>query len=144
MLGSRYFTAHLPIAKQNLVACLNLDMIGRGKPGEENVLHIFGIRYSEDLQKLNEQCNQWYNFDLNYRGQFFLTSRSDQWPFIAHGIPALFYFAGDHPDYHTPGDDAHKLNYPKLVRISRLAATVAYNLCLNHFNPQWHPLKRGH
>ncbi len=138
LLGSRYFVDNLPVETGKVVACLNLDMIGRGKKGEENQLQIFGIDYSDDLKTYNEQCNQWFGFDIKYNGQFFLTSKSDQWPFIAKQIPGLFYFAGDHKDYHTPRDDYDKLNYDKLVKISRLAATVAYNLGQSDTRPAWH------
>jgi hypothetical protein len=31
--------------------------------------------------------------------------RSDNWPFLQHGIPAVFLTTGLHPDYHTPDDD---------------------------------------
>jgi hypothetical protein len=35
---------------------------------------------------------------------------SDQMSFYAGGVPVLFFFTGIHPDYHTPDDDAPKVD----------------------------------
>jgi Zn-dependent M28 family amino/carboxypeptidase len=55
-----------------------------------------------------------------------LLQRSDQWPFLAHGIPALFLTTGLHPDYHTPADDTDRIDFGKLTRVARLAARAAW------------------
>jgi aminopeptidase YwaD len=39
------------------------------------------------------------------------TGPSDHTSFYRKDIPVLFYFTGLHTDYHTPGDDADKINY---------------------------------
>ena len=49
-----------------------------------------------------------------------LVQRSDQWPFLAHGIPAVFLTTGLHPDYHTPQDDTDRIDFAKLERVARL------------------------
>ena len=33
-----------------------------------------------------------------------LLRRSDQWPFLQHRVPSIFFHTGLHPDYHTTGD----------------------------------------
>jgi Zn-dependent M28 family amino/carboxypeptidase len=57
-----------------------------------------------------------------------LVRRSDQWPFLRRGVPALFFFTGLHPDYHTPQDDVEKINFPKMEKIVRLAYRVAWRV----------------
>jgi hypothetical protein len=52
-----------------------------------------------------------------------LIQRSDNWPFLKRGIPALFFTTGLHPDYHTPDDDTDRL---ELERISELASRLAW------------------
>ena len=55
-----------------------------------------------------------------------LLQRSDNWPFLSRGIPALFLTTGLHPDYHTPEDDAGRIDFGKLTRVARLAARAAW------------------
>ena len=33
-----------------------------------------------------------------------LLRRSDHWPYLQSGIPAVWFFTGLHPDYHTATD----------------------------------------
>jgi Peptidase family M28 len=55
-----------------------------------------------------------------------LVRRSDNRSFLAHGIPAVFLTTGLHPDYHTPNDDTERIDFPKLERITKLAARLAW------------------
>jgi Zn-dependent M28 family amino/carboxypeptidase len=57
-----------------------------------------------------------------------LMRRSDQWSFLKKGIPAIFFFAGLHPDYHTPQDTPEKINYPKLEKVARLVYLTAFQV----------------
>ncbi len=56
-----------------------------------------------------------------------LIRRSDSWPFLAHGVPSVFFTTGLHPDYHTPEDRPEKLDYPKMERVTRLAFLTAWD-----------------
>jgi hypothetical protein len=49
-----------------------------------------------------------------------LMRRSDHWPFLNRGVPAVWFHAGLHPDYHRPTDDAEGINYEKMEKIARL------------------------
>ena len=67
--------------------------------------------------------NQQVGLDLKFRYDDTpenLLRRSDQWAFLQHGIPSLFFHTGDHPDYHLPSDTADKINYPKMEKIVKL------------------------
>ncbi|GAB4331182.1 MAG: M20/M25/M40 family metallo-hydrolase [Calditrichia bacterium] len=137
LLGSRYFLKNGPIPPEKIVACVNLDMIGRGEP---NKASLIGIRYSDDMKNIAYQYNDEIKLDLDEKGQLF-ASKSDQWPFIKAHIPGIFLFAGDHEDYHQPTDDPDKINYTKLEKISELAAKMLYHLCQTDSKPKWHPKK---
>ncbi|HLQ44400.1 MAG TPA: M28 family peptidase, partial [Planctomycetaceae bacterium] len=54
-----------------------------------------------------------------------LRADSDHHPFIAAGVPALMLHTGKHDDYHRPSDDADKLNYEGIQRVSRLMLLLA-------------------
>jgi hypothetical protein len=45
-----------------------------------------------------------------------LLRRSDQWPFLQRGVPALFFHTGLHPDYHTMNDRPERIDYKKMER----------------------------
>ena len=66
-----------------------------------------------------------------------LMRRSDQWSFLQKGIPAIFFFAGLHPDYHTPRDTPDKINYSKLEKAARLVYLTAFELATSPKRPQF-------
>jgi len=43
-------------------------------------------------------------------------------------VPAVGFFTGLHPDYHTVYDRPEKINYAKLERIARLVHQASWNL----------------
>ena len=54
--------------------------------------------------------------------------RSDQWPFLQRGVPALGFMTGLHPDYHTVYDRPEKINYVKMEKIARLIHQASWDL----------------
>ena len=43
---------------------------------------------------------------------------SDHLSYASVGIPAIFYTTLLHPDYHTPLDEAERINIKKLTRVT--------------------------
>jgi peptidase M28-like protein len=145
-LGAEAFVA-APQPNRRIVANLNLDMVGRheevldpndwrfhGFPkvsaaASANTLHVLGYSYSRDLtaelRSANEAVGLTLLEDYDQTPQHLL-ERSDNWPFLEHGIPALFLTTGLHPDYHTPEDDTARIDFRKLTRVARLAARMAW------------------
>lgn len=124
LLGSKAYVASSPLPMNKCVAMINTDMIGRC---ENNKLSIGGNERCPDLIKINEEENAKSSapFSLSYDiEQYFF--RSDQASFAMKRIPVLFYFTGEHEDYHKVGDEVAKINARDLVGISRLATTVLW------------------
>lgn len=122
LIGSKYYVYERPLMPlDKTVAMLNLDMISRNN---EKMLWIGGAFYSDDLRFVAEKANESTGFELLYNVGL-LTNASDQGPFLKRKIPALFFFAGDHEDYHTPSDDVEKINSDKAANVCRLAYNVA-------------------
>ena len=127
LLGSRYYVTVQPLRPlDSTVAMLNCDMIGRN---ESELVYIGGAFYSDDLRKAVELSNTaaGTGFELLYNVGL-LSSASDQAPFLRRSIPAVFFFAGLHDDYHTPADVPEKINREKTARIARLAYMTAWNV----------------
>jgi Zn-dependent M28 family amino/carboxypeptidase len=45
--------------------------------------------------------------------------RSDHLPYARAGVPSLFFTTLLHADYHTPADEASRIDYPKLARMTQ-------------------------
>jgi Zn-dependent M28 family amino/carboxypeptidase len=122
---------------------IQMDMIGRNEEhpadrrlgwdretsgGNANSINVIGSTFSPDLRRHIEEANRPLGLQLRFRYDDTganLLQRSDQWPFLKQGIPALFLHTGEHPDYHRPTDTPDKINYPKLQRITRLVYLLA-------------------
>lgn len=131
LLGSKYYVEHPIIPLENTIVNLNMDMIGRiddlhlGK--NENYIHTIGAnRSSKELFEINEAANEKYTqMEIDYiydkdEEPMQLFKRSDQYSFYQKDIPIIFYFSGLHPHYHTPEDTIDKIDFPMLVKRSKL------------------------
>jgi len=57
-----------------------------------------------------------------------LLRRSDHWPFLQNGVPAVWFHTGLHPDYHRAGDTPDRIEYEKMTRIVRLVHQTSWNV----------------
>jgi hypothetical protein len=141
LLGSEYYTDHPVFPLKNTIADLNIDMIGRigneykGKPDSANYVYVIGsAMLSSQLYKINVEANKTYtNLDLDYKyddpkdpNRFYY--RSDHYNFAKHGVPIIFYFNGVHEDYHRPGDEVSKINFPLLAKRAQLVFYTGWEL----------------
>ena len=149
LFGSAYYTDRDPVVPiENTVANLNIDMIGRYDPerGFETTDYVYiigGDLISQDLHDWNAAANTAMGTDLllsdrfnspDDPNQFF--RRSDHWNFGKYDVPFIFYFTGTHEDYHGVGDEARKIDYDRLARISRLIFGTAWDLATRDERPQ--------
>ncbi|MEY2785963.1 MAG: Leupeptin-inactivating enzyme 1 precursor [Planctomycetota bacterium] len=105
------------------VANINIDMIGRNAPDKllitptaEHKSYSFLTRVAESVAPL-EGFPKLTSADEYWQ-------RSDHYNFVKAGIPACFLFADVHEDYHQPTDDAEKLDYDKIRRVSRVVVRM--------------------
>jgi hypothetical protein len=122
-VGSEYFCKHSPYPIESTVAFLNLDTVGRL---EDNNLVIFGAKSAREMGVILAESNRDTGLNLIEKEDIF--GFSDQNPFYARHIPSLHIFTGANNDYHTPGDDYAKINFPGLAQIVSFAASAAANL----------------
>lgn len=123
--GSRRFAATPPLDLTKVVADLNTDMISRGEPDQLHVApaHIEGAVTSLVGHARSLAARQGIRLA---DGTDKYWQRSDHYSFVQKGIPALFFFAGMHADYHQPTDTSDKTDYAKMVRILRLTRDLAW------------------
>ena len=121
LLGSKYFVQTCPFLSQ-IKGYLNFDMIGRNnKPQQpKQVVYfytaahpIFGDWLKEDIRKYGLQL------EPDYRAWENPIGGSDNGSFAKAGIPIIWYHTDGHPDYHQPSDHADRLNWDKIVEITK-------------------------
>lgn len=135
--GSEYFTSHPTVPIKQIVAQVNIDMIGRSKaPGDTNprnasltgpkAIYVIGsTMMSSELAPLTKSVNDRYlkvDYDFRYDApddpnRFFY--RSDHFNYAKNGIPVLFFFDGEHVDYHRPSDEVDKIDFDKMTLVAR-------------------------
>ena len=107
LIGSRHFTDNPPIPTEQMVAMVNLDMVGRIR---DEKLMIGGYKSCAAFPEILQEIDKTTPLSLNDMGDEF-ASRSDHANFIRKGIPAVFFFSGLHEQYHSPADDPPLINY---------------------------------
>jgi hypothetical protein len=151
-----------PLAKT--VAVLNMDMIGRNEEVPEgqgdsarfrglqvqtaasnsNAINVIGTSKSADLKTATERANKAFGLELKFRydnNTSNLMRRSDHWPFLQKGVPALWFFTGLHPDYHTIHDRPERVNYEKMEKITRMIHQVSWDLANADGRPRFHVVR---
>ncbi|RDY60616.1 M28 family metallopeptidase [Flagellimonas nanhaiensis] len=137
LFGSDHFVNNLTFPDINIVANLNMDMIGRIAPEYDdygNYVYLLGEdKLSDDLKRLAKIVNDQYiglDLDFNQDGIYpeNYIKLSDQWSFAKKEIPVLFYFGGLHDDYHLPSDTPEKIDYGILEKRAKLVFHTAYHL----------------
>ena len=144
--GSEYFNKFPTVDIKNVIAQLNIDMIGRSKkPGDtnpknkelsgENEIYVIGKdMMSSTLGSIVDGTNKSYlklNYDTRYDdpkdpNRFFF--RSDHFNYAQNGIPIAFWFDGVHEDYHQPGDSPDKIDYQKMEKVARTILLTLWEL----------------
>lgn len=144
--GAEYFNKFPTVDIKNVIAQLNIDMIGRSRmPGDTNEknkdlsgpneVYVIGSEMmSSTLGSITKGTNAGYeklDYNLKYddpkdTNRFFF--RSDHFHYAVNGIPIVFWFTGVHEDYHQPGDHADKIDYQKMEKISRTIFLTMWEL----------------
>jgi hypothetical protein len=142
--GSLYFADHPTVPINQIVAQLNIDMIGRNrddKPSEANKLYLVGAdRISTELDEISRAANAAmatpmtldYEFNDLSDGESLYT-RSDHYSYAAKGIPVIFFTTGLHADYHANTDEVSKIEFGKLTQVVKLVYETGARLAnLDH------------
>ena len=128
LLGSRYFANKLDDPSK-VKYMLNLDMISRDSKKDTlgNTCAMI-IKKHKKLRSYIEKANKDYNLELKLK---FWESEgtsggSDHAPFAQRGIPFNFFWAGWHNDYHKPTDEIEKINWDKMLKLTKLGFIHVY------------------
>ncbi len=138
--GSAWFANHPTVPMAQVVANVNLDMIGRNAP--DSIVAI-GKEHSDmgatlaAVQQRHPELGLIAADDIWPQENFY--ARSDHFNFARKGVPALFFFNGVHPQYHRPSDEVHLIDGSKLARVAQLSFYFAADLASAPARPVWNP-----
>jgi len=118
-LGSFHYTKNLP-TKDPIIAMLNLDMVGRMRMSQ---LHVNGGDSATEWKDIVQPACKTARVECTVTGSGY--GPSDHMPFYVAGIPVLFFFTGNHLDYHTAKDDASKINAIGAAKVAAITTEVA-------------------
>lgn len=144
LLGSRHFLKTLNRKElSNIVAAINLDMVGRNEqnelyvaaaPGMNPLPHNYVlIQFLEDANEamVGERASEPLILIFVGSEHDDVFKRSDAYNFFRkrkknQRIPTLTLFSGFHKNYHKPSDTAEKIDFKKLDSVSRLAFLLGW------------------
>jgi hypothetical protein len=133
LLGSQYFTDHPTVPRDNIVAEIDVDMIGRGgardiKGGGPTYLEVVGLR------RLSKEFGDWleaanakqpvpfvFNYEFDAPGhplQYYC--RADHYSYARYGIPSVSLSRGAHDGYHMITDEPQYIDYPDYTRLVQM------------------------
>jgi hypothetical protein len=154
LLGSYYMAQHplRPLATTR--AMVNFDMIGRDeKPSAQtesiieiprdtsNRLNLVGTLYSPDflhtIQAEDEHVGLTLDDRFEHEAALGIFFRSDQFPFILHDVPAIWFFTGFHPDYHHVTDTVDRIDFVKMTKIVRLSYLTLFHIADERQTPRF-------
>jgi hypothetical protein len=125
VIGSTSFVKSPPagLAVKDVVAMVNMDMVGRLR---ENKLQVLG----------GETAAEWGDLVAAACGKAGIVCQiadggygpSDQTPFYAAGVPVVHLFTGAHRDYHRPTDDTALINAAGGAQVAVAATEMAVAL----------------
>ncbi len=140
LLGSRYFADHPTVPIEQIVANINIDMIGRNAPDS---IVVIGQEFSSLGPLVQTVATERSDLGLTVaediwpEQNFFF--RSDHFNFARREVPALFFFAGVHEDYHRPSDHVDRIDTDKVARVARLVFWLGHALASDVQPPRWSP-----
>jgi len=136
--GSAWFAEHMPVRREQVVANLNMDMIGRNW---RDTIAVIGRQHSDLGATLDRVAAAHPELGMTPiddpwpQENFYF--RSDHYNFARRGIPVLFFFNGTHNDYHQASDSPDKIDAEKEARIVKLVYWLGQAIGNADARPRW-------
>lgn len=108
LLGSKEFVKNPPVSLNKVNAMINMDMIGRLNPDTKTII-VGGTGTSAEADSLLNILEKDRPFKVTRSTDGY--GPSDHASFYGENIPVFYFSTGAHDEYHTPADDAEKIDY---------------------------------
>ena len=130
IVGSKHFVENVgelelsgknKIGAKDIVAMFNFDMIGNLRG---SAITVGGTGTAEQMDAIIEGAQKEYGNALKITRSAQGHGPSDHSAFYAKEIPVFYITTGATEDYHTPDDDAHKINYNGIDSVAAFASLL--------------------
>ncbi len=125
LVGSKALTAEPPVETDKMVGMFNFDMVGRLDTAT-NGLSVGGTQTAKETESILADLNPGFELAMSPEG----VGPSDHASFYLQNVPVLFISTGAHSDYHSPLDDADRINYEGMKKV----ADYSYSLLMEIAN----------
>lgn len=124
LIGSKYFTEHPTLDLNKVHFMINMDMIGRLNDSTQTLI-VMGTGTSAAFETTLKNTPTPLHLKLDSAG----VGPSDHTSFYLKNIPVLFFFTGQHTDYHKPSDDWQKINAEGEAKVLDFIVNLTQTLC---------------
>ncbi|HEX4608214.1 MAG TPA: M28 family peptidase [Urbifossiella sp.] len=134
LFGSKYYCDHPVVPLDKTAAMVNLDMIGRLRPGPGDWLGlttkprmvVYGTGTGDTFARTVEAGESRYGLRIiKIPGGI---GRSDHESFYRKRVPVLFLFTGLHDEYHRPTDTPESIDVPGMATVVGLCEDLVVDL----------------
>jgi hypothetical protein len=138
--GSEHFVHQPPVPLTQIIANINVDMIGRNWT---DTIAVVGREHSDLGQTLDRVVARHRELRMTPVNDPWpeerIFYRSDHYNFAKQGVPILFFTSGLHPDYHAASDAPDKIDAEKEARLLRLVFYLGQEVGNGAARPAWVP-----
>ena len=140
LLGSAHFTEHPTVPLDQVVANLNMDLVGRNwrdsviavGPEQSDLGTTLGrVVQAHPELRMTPIADRWPEERIFYR--------SDHYNFARKGVPILFFTSGTHADYHRRATSPRLIDGEKEARLVRLLFYLGAAVADQGSRPKWTP-----
>lgn len=143
LFGSKFYCDHPLFPLNKTAAMVNLDMIGRMKPGpgdwlgltRKDRVWLYGTGTAATFEAMTDAAET--RSGLKFVKIPGGTGRSDSDTFFERKIPVLFFFTGFHDDYHKPSDTPEKIDLPRMARVVNVTEDLIADLSTTLARPKF-------
>lgn len=142
LVGSRYYVKNPMLPKEspsirNHILMLNMDMVGYLSNRQYMASYYVGESSAPSVDGIINKLSNKYPFAQR------ITSRrsggSDHASYLSAGVPVVMLHTGMHAYYHTPDDDASRINFDGMEQISKYALEILWQVDQDSSKPTFNP-----
>ena len=121
LIGSYVFVQNSPVPVADILAMVNLDMVGRMR---DNRLILFAGGTVEHFRRIVDSVEKASPDSLRLSWKPAYAENSDLLPFDDRHVPVIAPFTDFHSDYHRAGDVVERINFVGLEKVVDLTERV--------------------
>lgn len=132
LFGSKAFVKEQKIDSQDYAYMINMDMVGRLNDST-HALTLGGVGTSPSWAEVSQMAGSRFKLIYDSSG----IGPSDHTSFYNAGVPVLFFFTGQHKDYHKPTDVAESINYEGEVLVLNYIEEILAKMDADNIKPRY-------